>query len=71
MTIDVVRHGANGMSRVFCESIWGPADEIDTNNASPMPRQLSHRFTSRTTCYVLRTTTDVRGGNPLKSEEQR
>jgi hypothetical protein len=51
MTIDVIQHRANGMSRVFWESIWGPADEIDANNASPMPHQLSHTCTSRTTSY--------------------
>jgi len=56
MTIDVVRHRANGMSRAFRESIRGPADEIDANDASAMPHQLSHTCTSRTTPYVLRTT---------------
>jgi len=41
---------------VFRESIRGPTDEIDADNASAMPHQLSHTCTSRTTSYVLRTT---------------
>ncbi len=49
MTIDVVRHRANGMSRVFWVSIWGLADEIDANNASPA---ISHVHKSY---YLLRT----------------